>query len=267
MTPVPETWIALAHRLAELARPLARRYFRSGVGVESKADDSPVTAADREIEAVMRAEIAYALPDHGILGEEHGAERMDAEAVWVLDPIDGTRAFVTGLPLFGTLIACCVGGRPVLGLIDQPIQGERWVGVAGRRTVYSGYGLHEEPVRVSGKETLSQAYAYTTAPELYEDDPTAAAAFARIHNACAMTRYGSDCYAFGLLASGQIDLAYERGLQAYDYCALVPVVEGAGGTMTDWAGLPLGLHSDGTVVAAATPTLHAAARAQLAGNA
>lgn len=266
MTPVPEHWIALAHRLAELARPVARRYFRSGLGIESKPDDSPVTAADREIEAVMRAEIAYALPDHGILGEEHGAERLDAEAVWVLDPIDGTRAFITGLPVFGTLIACCVGGRPVLGLIDQPIQQERWVGVAGRPTVYSGYGVHEVPVRVSDTKSLERAYAYTTAPELYEGDPAAAGAFARLRSACAMTRYGSDCYAFGLLASGQIDLAYEYGLQAYDYCALVPVVEGAGGIMTDWAGLPLGLHSDGTALAAATPALHATALARLAGN-
>ncbi len=114
----PEEWIALAHRLADIARPIAQQYFRTPLDIVSKADDSPVTIADRSIEAAMRAEIERTFPDHGILGEEYGSTRLDGPAVWVLDPIDGTKAFISGMPLFGTLIACCVDGVPILGVID-----------------------------------------------------------------------------------------------------------------------------------------------------
>lgn len=257
--PCPQEWIDLAHRLADLARPIARQYFRTKLDIVSKADDSPVTIADRSIEAAMREEIEKAFPDHGILGEEHGSVRLDAEAVWVLDPIDGTKAFVSGVPTFGTLIACCVGGRPILGIIDQPIQEERWVGAAGRATQLNG-----TDVRTADIVELSDAILYATGPEMFEGTP-AEARFNALRRDVAFTRFSGDCYGYGLLASGHIGLVVEADLQTYDYCALAPVVEGAGGVITDWQNAPLTLQSDGRVLAAATPVLHRRARAILAG--
>lgn len=255
----PTEWIALAERLADIARPIAKRYFRTPVDIVSKADDSPVTVADRSIEAAMRDEIEKVFPHHGILGEEHGSVRLDAEAVWVLDPIDGTKAFITGMPTFGTLIACCVEGKPVLGVVDQPIQGERWVGAAGRPTTYNG-----EQARVSGRETLSESIFYVTAPETFEDS-LYAKGFLRLRDGARLTRYSADCYAHGLLASGHVDLVAELGLQPYDYCALVPVIEGAGGVIADYEGKPLTLESEGRTISAASPALFDAARDLLTG--
>ncbi|MDW3204940.1 MAG: histidinol-phosphatase [Alphaproteobacteria bacterium] len=253
----PQEWIDLAHRLADIARPIARQYFRTSLSVVSKQDDSPVTIADRSIEAAMREEIERTFPDHGILGEEHGTVRLDAEAVWVLDPIDGTKAFITGMPSFGTLIACCVGGRPILGVIDQPIQEERWLGAAGRVSTCNG-----TEITVSGRETLADSVLYATGPEMFVGTPEEAR-FARLRDAMRFTRYSGDCYAYGLLASGYVDLVVEAQLQPYDYCALAPVVEGAGGVIADWNGAPLTLNSDGRVVAAASPALHRAALQRL----
>lgn len=253
----PQEWIELAHRLADIARPIARQYFRTPLSVISKQDDSPVTIADRSIEAAMREEIEKTFPDHGILGEEHGAVRLDAEAVWVLDPIDGTKAFVTGMPSFGTLIACCRGGRPVLGIIDQPIQEERWLGAAGHPSTYNS-----AEIAVSGRAELSGAVLYATGPEMFDGTPDEPR-FARLRQEMRFARYSGDCYAYGLLASGHVDLVVEAQLQPYDYCALAPVVEGAGGVITDWGGQPLTLESDGRVVAAASTALHRAALERL----
>lgn len=255
----PEAWIDLAHRLADLARPIAKQYFRTRLDVISKADDSPVTIADRMIEAAMRAEIERIFPDHGILGEEHGSARLDAQAVWVLDPIDGTRAFISGMPVFGTLIACCVEGVPVLGIIDQPIQAERWFGAVGHATTLNG-----TPVCVSTTQDLAGAKAYTTIPP-FMDESAEPQAIERLRQASGMMRYSGDCYQFGLVAGGYADLAVEAGVQAYDYCALVPVIQGAGGVMSDWEGAPLTLSSDSKILASATPVLHAEALKVLAG--
>lgn len=257
MDTCPDDWIALAHRLADIARPIAKQYFRTELKIISKDDDSPVTIADRTIEAAMREEIERSFPDHGILGEEHGTVRLDAEAVWVLDPIDGTKAFITGMPLFGTLIACCVAGRPILGIIDQPIQEERWLGAVGQQSTYNG-----TPIKVSGESNLGNAMLYTTAPEIFEGTD-AEARFNDLRRAVALTRFGGDCYCHGLLASGHVDLVVEQGLQTYDYCALAPVIEGAGGTVMDWHGKPLTIASDGTMISAASPALAEAARAIL----
>ncbi|WP_421882065.1 histidinol-phosphatase [Pacificispira sp.] len=251
--PCPQEWIDLAHRLADIARPIARQYFRTPLSIIAKQDDSPVTIADRSIEAAMREEIEKTFPGHGILGEEHGSVRLDAEAVWVLDPIDGTKAFVTGMPSFGTLIACCVAGRPVLGIIDQPIQEERWLGAAGRVSTYNG-----AEIAVAGRETLAESVLYATGPEMFVGTPEEAR-FARLRDAMRFTRYSGDCYAYGLLAAGHVDLVVEAQLQPYDYCALAPVIEGAGGTITDWDGKPLSIESDGRVVAAGSTALHRAA--------
>jgi histidinol phosphatase-like enzyme (inositol monophosphatase family) len=245
---------ALAHRLADRAGEIQRRYFRTPVSVETKPDDSPVTVADREAEAAMRDLIAAACPGHGILGEEHGRERLEAEFVWVLDPIDGTKSFITGRPLFGTLIALAHRGRPVLGLIDQTILQERWVGVAGESSAWNG-----RPIGVRACPRLEDAVLFATSPAMFRGREEKEA-FARLQERVRLPMFGGDCYAYGLLAMGFADLVVEAGLAAYDFMALVPVVEGAGGLLTDWRGRALDLGSSGQVVAAGDRRAHAAAR-------
>ena len=249
---------ALAERLADAARPISLAYFRAGVAYDVKADTSPVTVADREAETVMRRLIGEAYPDHGILGEEHGAEHLGATYVWVLDPIDGTKSFVTGKPLFGTLIALLRDGRPIVGVIDMPALGERWLGVEGRPTIFGG-----RQVRVRSCDGLDHAWLYATSPQMFGSSD--AIAFERLRSACYAAVWGADLYAYGLLASGRVDLVCEASLKPYDYCAVVPVIEGAGGIITDWQGAPLGLASDGRVLAAGDARLHAVARGVLAG--
>ncbi|MBR9972365.1 histidinol-phosphatase [Magnetospirillum sulfuroxidans] len=258
MTACPAEFIALAHQLADAARPVIRHYFRTPVDVDDKADASPVTIADREAETAMRRLIMAAFPEHGILGEEHGRHNTDAEYVWVLDPIDGTKAFITGKPSFGTLIALCRNGVPILGVIDQAITNERWIGGSGHPTSLNG-----QPVRTRGCDALAKAYAYTTGPE-YFDDATRPG-WDRIAAAVKLARYGCDCYAYALIATGFVDLVAEAGLKPYDYCALVPVIENAGGTVSDWRGEPVTLHSPGTICAAGDARLHAQALAVLRG--
>lgn len=253
-----EAFAALAHRLADVARPITLGHFRRGVGWDVKADSSPVTVADREAEAAMRRLIGEAFPDHGILGEEYGAERLDARRVWVLDPIDGTKSFVTGKPLFGTLIALLEDGKPIVGVIDMPALDERFVGVRGLPSTCNG-----APISVRPCAGLSQAWLYATSPQMFSganlDD------FERLRTGCYAAVWGADLYAYALLARGRVDLVCEASLQPYDYCAVVPVIEGAGGIVTDWQGRPLGLASDGRVIAAGDASLHATARACLAG--
>ena len=250
--------LALAEALADAAGAVVRRYFRQKIAVDDKSDLTPVTIADREAEAAMRQLIEARFPAHGIIGEEHGRLRPDAEHVWVLDPIDGTKSFISGIPLFGTLIALTQRGRPVLGVIDQPILRERWLGAAGRATTLNG-----APVRTRACASLSAATLFSTAPEIMFKGADAAG-FARLRGAVKLARNGADCYAYAQLASGFIDLVVEAGLKPYDYCALVPVIEGAGGIVTDWQGGALDLRSDGRVVACGDPRLAAAARAALA---
>ena len=254
-----DAYARFAARLADGAGAILREHFRRPVAVERKADGSPVTAADRAAEAAMRALITAQYPAHGVVGEEGGADRAAARYVWVLDPIDGTQAFMTGKPSFGTLIALLEDGKPVLGVIDQPITGERWLGRRGQGTTLNGTAAETRDCAAPASAAL-----YATTPHMFGG--AAAAAFERLRSEVALTRYGADCYAYGLLASGFVDLVVEASLQPYDYCALVPVVEGAGGVMTDWEGKALGLESDGRVVAAGTPALHGAALAILGGG-
>ena len=255
---VPAELVALAHRLADVARPIAARYFRTAVTVDDKTDLSPVTVADREAETAMRAVLSKQVPEHGVFGEEHGAVRTDADHVWVLDPIDGTKAFITGLPIFGTLIALLHRGKPVLGVIDQPILDERWLGVAGQRSTFNG-----KPIGVRACPALDRAYMYSTAPIMFSG------AFEKRHEALTrqvkLFRWGGDCYAYGLLASGHVDLVVENSLKLYDFAALVPVIKGAGGLITDWRGNELDAHSDGSVLAAGDAAIHRAALTVLAG--
>ncbi|SNB67047.1 inositol-phosphate phosphatase / L-galactose 1-phosphate phosphatase / histidinol-phosphatase [Arboricoccus pini] len=241
---------ALAHELAEAAGAVQRRYFRRPVAVDSKVDDSPVTVADREAEAVMRDLIGRRFPSHGIFGEEFGRDRESAEFVWVLDPIDGTKSFITGRPLFGTLIALLREGRPVLGVIDQSILKERWVGIKGRPTLHNGSVLQTRECPV-----LSQASLYATSPLMFTS-PIDRQGFDRVAKRARYPLFGGDCYAYGLVAMGFVDVVVEAGLQPYDYMALIPVIEGAGGHMSDWAGRDLDLASDGRVIASGDRRLH-----------
>jgi inositol-phosphate phosphatase/L-galactose 1-phosphate phosphatase/histidinol-phosphatase len=252
--------LALAEALADAARPIITGYFRRRIAVDEKPDATPVTVADREAEAAMRRLIEERFPEHGIIGEEHGRTRADAEYVWVLDPIDGTKSFISGIPLFGTLIALVRRGRPVIGVIDQPILHERWIGLGGRPTTLNG-----APARTRPCATLERATLFSTAPDAMFTGADGDG-FARLRRSVKLLRTGADCYAYALLASGFIDLVVESGLKPYDYCALVPVIEGAGGVITDWQGRALDLASDGRVVAAGDPRLGAAARARLAGT-
>lgn len=240
---------SLAHRLADLAAQHSLPNFRTTLEVHAKADASPVTMADRAAESAMRALLSESVPAHGILGEEHGRERLDADHVWVLDPIDGTKSFITGSPLWGTLIALVHRGRVELGLIDMPMLGERWIGSSGRGAHRNG-----RAVRVSGCMNLAKARIVTTSPDAFA--PEEWAAYESLSRACAMRRFGGDCYGYAQLAGGHVDLVAECQLQPYDYMALVGVVEGAGGVISDWRGRPLSIHSDGRVLASATVELH-----------
>jgi inositol-phosphate phosphatase/L-galactose 1-phosphate phosphatase/histidinol-phosphatase len=253
-----DTLLRFAQRLADAAGKIIRPYFRKPLAIRDKADLSPVTAADREAEEAMRALIERDFPEHGILGEEFGGVREDAEFVWVLDPIDGTKSFISGVPLFGTLIALTRDRRPILGIIDQPISRERWTGASGRPTT-----LNRAVIHCRACPTVAAATLFATTPDMFKGED--AASFAGVSAAVKLTRFGADCYAYGLLAAGFIDLVLEASLKPYDFCAMVPVVQGAGGVATDWQGDSLDLSSDGRILVAGDRRTHDAALALLGG--
>ncbi|MFO1023952.1 MAG: inositol monophosphatase family protein [Acetobacteraceae bacterium] len=245
-----DVWLAAALAAADAARDVIRPFFRTTVPADQKADQSPVTVADRNAELAIRAVLSQRCPDHGILGEEFGLERPDARLRWVLDPIDGTRAFITGRPTFGSLIGLLDGETPLIGIIDQPVTGERWVGVRGRPTVFSSPIGGQVGTRACADVGLAELSA--TSPEMF------GAAMPQFQRLAARTRrnyWGGDCYAYGLLALGHIDIVVERDLKPWDWAALVPVIEGAGGQMTDWSGQPLRVAGDGQVIAVGDPSL------------
>lgn len=244
--PVTEADIALANRLADAAGAAIRPRFRAEHGLEAKADLSPVTLADREAEEAMRRLIVAERPMDGIIGEEFGVREGTSGRQWVLDPIDGTRAFIAGRPVFGTLIALIEEGWPVLGILDQPILRERWLGVAGRTTLFNG-----KPASTRICRDLKDAILGTTSPALFDDDQLHA--FEHLDAAAMSTVLGGDCYNYGCVASGWMDIVVEAGLKLHDFAALVPVVEGAGGRMCDWQGDPLHAGSNGEVIAAGDP--------------
>ncbi|GBR07621.1 inositol monophosphatase family protein [Asaia siamensis] len=237
---------------ADRARAAVTPYFRAGLTVDDKSDESPVTRADREAETTMRGLIAERHPDHAILGEEFGFSGVTGDWVWVLDPIDGTRAFITGRPSFATLIALFYKGRPVLGIIDQPFTQERWIGVDGAETRFDSATMPGQ-IGVRTCAGLAEAELSCTSPDMlispYDNR------FAGLKAATRRTSWGGDAYGYGLLALGQIDVIAECTMKPWDWGALVPVVTGAGGVMTDWQGAPLTLESDGTVLACGDKTL------------
>lgn len=255
-----DEWRAFAEELTEVARTVTTRYFRTAVPSELKADDSPVTLADQETERVLREMIREYYPDHGIYGEEWGLENESSSLRWVIDPIDGTKAFLAGIPTFVTLIALCYEGVPLLGVIDQPVLREHWQGAYGYQTLFNG-----EPVRRVQEtvEDLSLALIGTTDPALFT--PEASQAYARLRAGCSNQICGGDGYIYARLCSGIPHLVCEHGLKPHDFAALRPVIEGAGGAITDWKGNPLTLASKGDVIAATNPILHRAALERLAG--
>ncbi|WP_170766444.1 inositol monophosphatase family protein [Ruegeria lacuscaerulensis] len=239
-----------AARIAEIAGDAARGYFRGRLGVEFKADESPVTQADKGVEAKVRAYLQEHFPDHGIFGEEQGFDGQDRHQVWIIDPIDGTRSFLSGHPLFGFLLGHLTDGVPQVGVIGMPALNEVFLGVRGR-----GASLNGQEINTSQKTRLDHSILYVNeGDKIYRDYP---AVFERLMQSGQTRRFAYDCYPHALLAAGHVDAVIDYDLQPYDYLPVAVVVEAAGGVMTDWDGKPLNLNSDGRVVSAATPELHA----------
>jgi myo-inositol-1(or 4)-monophosphatase len=258
-------YLEVAAAITEAAGPIALRHFRQPLEVADKSGGlafDPVTSADREIEAFVRAELGRRFPDHGIVGEEGGTTAGTSRLRWLLDPIDGTRAFLSGMPAWGILLGLAEGDRPLAGVMHQPYLRETFLGTA------DGGWLRRDgattPLRTRRRAGLADAILYCTDPAMFGSGREREA-FARVGAACRMTRYGGDCYAYCLLALGQIDLVIEGGLAPYDIVPLIPIVEGAGGIVTGWDGGPA--HKGGLVVAAANPTLHQRALALLGARA
>ncbi len=258
--------IKVAHLLADAARVAILPYFRAGAvaienkflpGALSEGWFDPVTAADRAAERAMRDILAERRPDDSILGEEFGPSAGTSGLTWVLDPIDGTRGFIAGTPTWGVLIAAVDVQGPVYGIIDQPYIGERFVGGLGQADMTGPMGRRS--LKTCGDRALDAATVMTTFPAV--GTPAEGAAFAEIAGHARIVRYGCDCYAYALLAMGQVDLVVEAGLNAYDICAPIAVIEAAGGIVTDWQGGPAA--AGGRIVAAAGPMQHSAALAIL----
>jgi myo-inositol-1(or 4)-monophosphatase len=248
--------LAFAHTLADAAGAVIKPLFRSAGTIDNKraADFDPVTAADRDAEAAMRDLIAARYPDHAVYGEEHGAE-WGERFTWVLDPLDGTRSFIGGFPTWGTLIGLAEYGRPVVGIMDQPVTGERFTGGP------DGAFLGERRLRVRDCASLKDAVLYATTPDMFKGEDMAG--FRRVEQQVKLRRFGGDCYAYCMLAHGLVDLVVEASMQPYDIHALIPIVEQAGGIVTNWEGEPA--WQAGRIVAAGDRRVHQAALEALRG--
>lgn len=245
-----EQYRLFAEELADAAAVAIQPYFRQPLDIEDKGGRlfDPVTVADKAAEQAMRRLISSRYPEHGILGEEEGQAIGSSALTWVLDPIDGTRAFITGLPLWGTLIALNDGHKPVLGVMNQPFTGERYIGTP------AGAWCNGTPLRTRACSTLSSATLMCTTPDMFET-PARRAAFEQVAGQARLSRFGGDCYAYCMLASGHVDVIVEACLQPYDVQALMPIIEGAGGVITAWDGGTA--QQGGAVVACGDARLHA----------
>ena len=240
---------SFANHLADEAAIITRQYFGQKLDIITKGDDSPVTIADRTIEMRLREIVEHERPDDGILGEEFGPKETKSGYTWVFDPIDGTKSFTIGRPTFGNLIGLCDSETPILGIINHPILNQRWVGMTGEQTTMNGATVSVRPC-----PTLKDAIFGTgSATQISHDDP---ARFSRIEAATRYTVFQGDCYFYGLMANGMMDAIVEDHLGIYDFVALVPVIEGAGGIITDWKGNPKTLHGDARVIATGAQNIH-----------
>jgi inositol-phosphate phosphatase / L-galactose 1-phosphate phosphatase / histidinol-phosphatase len=247
----PQDLLKAVVEISETAAAIPMRYFRAGVAVEDKADESPVTIADRETEEHIRNAIFARFPDHGILGEEFGESGSRDGYVWVVDPIDGTRSFICGVPVFGMLLGVMRDGVMQAGVIRMPALGECYAGSSGGRATLNG-----APIACRKLQDIGEARLFINEANLMvEREPVRLKKLLQIGR---VRRFFNDCYPFALLAAGQIDAVVDFDLKPYDFLPFVAVIEAAGGIVTDWAGKPLGLSSDGSIVAAATPEIHKA---------
>ena len=250
-------YVKFAKKLADTSGDVIKKYFRSNMSVENKIDKSPVTVADRETELVLRKMIKETYPQHDILGEEFGFKPSGSRWKWVLDPIDGTKSFILGIPIFGTLISLVENESPQIGIIDIPIIGERWVGINTKETIFYSQKKFNKArkCRVSGQKSIGDSSLMATDPSMF--DSKNKPFFENISARVSMVRFGGDCYNYGLLSSGFIDLIVEADMKLFDVMGLVPVVEGAGGIISDWQGKSfLNEEWNGCVLAAASTELH-----------
>lgn len=244
--------LAVAEQAIDQAAHIIRPFFRTSLETLIKEDESPVTLADQGAEQVIRRCLAHYFPHYDILGEEQPATSTGSRYCWVVDPLDGTRAFITGRPTFGTLIALLVEGKPVLGIINQPITGERWIGMANQPSRYtSPFGGR---IGTRSCAALEEAELSCTSPEMLESAPVPT--WPALKKAVKRVSWGGDCYAYGLLSLGMLDIIAECDMKIWDWAALVPIIEGAGGLITDWKGQALTMHSNGTVIAVGDKKLH-----------
>ncbi len=245
-----QEFITLANSMADIAGEIIQKYYRKPFEIEKKDDNSPVTVADREVEQSLRDFLADKRPDDGIFGEEYGRTPSKSGFTWVIDPIDGTKSFMIGRPTFGTLIALCEGDIPKLGIIDQPILKERWLGVEGMQTTMNG-----TPVHTRKCSNIDNASIGATTPMMFDKLTDYDRAYEIFERGTSNMVWGGDCYMYGLIASGYMDIAFEQNLSPYDFAALVPIIKGAGGHISDWRGDPLTLNSAGKVIAIGDPDL------------
>lgn len=243
-----------ANYLADISAQITKKYFRLPNGEITKEDESPVTIADREIEKTLREEIMKKFPNHGIIGEEFGNHNETAEFVWILDPIDGTASFIVGRPIFGTLISLTYQGKSILGIMNQGVSNERWIGISGEGAYFNG-----QKIQTRNCQKLSEAVICSSSSHYFkgEDEEmlkriTSLTKYKKIGGII----YGGDCYSYATLASGFVDIVVDPGLKVYDYAALIPIIEMAGGVVTDWWGNDLDLRSDVHLVACANKELH-----------
>lgn len=253
---ITEQHITTAIQAVDAAREITLKYFRKPFDTLQKSDSSPVTIADKETERLIRKIIQDVFPEHGFYGEETGQTDIDRDWTWVVDPIDGTASFATGKPTFGTLVALCYKGVPQLGIIDHAVLNDRWIGIKGKQTTYNG-----NTVKTNSDSTdLSNATLYATSLEMYNE--SALPRYQKLAKQCKFRIFGADCLAFGLVASGFTEMVMEAQLEPYDYMALVPVIEGAGGIITDWQGNCVALQTTkDQILACANSELHNAALA------
>lgn len=241
--PAHVEFLAFAERLADQSGKMLLAVKDTILEVDIKSDASFVTTTDKSIETALRAIILETYPDHGILGEEFENLNLDADYVWVLDPIDGTAAFVAGIPVYGTLIGLAYKGRPYIGVINHPITSDRWVGVSGRMAEHNG-----TPVRVRSCASVETAYATCSNPDFMNEDELTR--FTVLRKRVQYVQYGGSCYSYGVLASGRTDLSIDSGLEPFDVYASAAIIEGAGGFMTDWSGNPITFDMEGHVIGA-----------------